>query len=74
MTIWQTDDRQGGKWFRKRPKYHFFSDIFIGEYAKRRPRKGDRVIKRFVVEVYCPDPSYKQDFKIPDKVKVKPWH
>jgi hypothetical protein len=46
MSIWECEDRQAVKWFASRPSYSLIHDIFIGKRA-RKPRKGDRVIRRF---------------------------
>ena len=72
MTIWQADDRQGRKYFKHRPTFHPMHDIFLGErcYVDRPPRKGDRVMKNYTVEVMRIE-GLRLEF--PREMRVKPW-
>lgn len=48
MTFWKADDRQGVKLFIERPTFDTIHCIYIGKKARRQPRKGDRVISKFI--------------------------
>lgn len=50
MTIYVTRDRQGFKFFSKKPKFLQGFDIFSGEEC-REPQKRDRVIRNFAAKV-----------------------
>lgn len=68
-TVWRTDDRQGAKWFSKRPRYVAGHDIFTGErIVEPKHRSRVRVIKRFNAEV-----EGDRSAGYPSKFKVEPW-
>ena len=46
MTIYQARDRQGVKYFSNRPEFVMGHDYYTGTMC-RKPRKGDRIIKKF---------------------------
>ena len=48
MTFWKVEDRQGLRLFTQRPVYSTIHDMWMGTRARRLPRKGDRVITRFI--------------------------
>jgi hypothetical protein len=53
MSIWEARDRQGLKVFSQRPTYHMLHEIYMGS-ACRKPRKGDRVIRKFKPNIIDP--------------------
>lgn len=69
MTIYQTYDRQGVKYFTHKPEFVQGHDFFTGTRA-REPKKGDRVIRSFKANVRRTGSGL--DNYYPDFITVKP--
>jgi len=69
MTIWQADDRQARKYFSKRPTFILGHDIFEGPNC-RAPKKGDRVIKNYKINLSL---NHSMSKYYPKIMQVKPW-
>lgn len=52
-TIWMARDRQGEKYFSRRPEFNEMHGIFMGEHRCALPkrRKSYRLMKKFKVKV-----------------------
>lgn len=50
MTIYKVRDRQGVKFFAEKPTFNALHDFFEGKNC-RKPKKGDRIIKRMTCNV-----------------------
>lgn len=68
-TIWEARDRQGLKWFKRRPRFLALHDILDGERCDN--LKSARVIRRFTVDVDFGHSTTLLGF-YPKRLKVRP--
>lgn len=69
-TVWKADDRQGTKYFAKRPMFIAGHDVFTGDQVERPAfRSKVRIIQRFVADVTG---DGRDSMGYPKKIQVRP--